>query len=42
MRDAHQHQVSSSSSSSGFDTSVLRFNEEPFEQRYEIAEELGK
>ncbi|KAK6107281.1 Ankyrin repeats (3 copies) family protein [Brugia pahangi] len=41
MRDAHHRQVSSSSSSSGFDASVLRFNEEPFEQRYEIAEELG-
>lgn len=42
MRDDHQRQVSSSSSSSGFDTSTFRFNEEPLEQCYEIAEELGK
>uniref|UniRef100_A0A915Q0W2 Protein kinase domain-containing protein n=1 Tax=Setaria digitata TaxID=48799 RepID=A0A915Q0W2_9BILA len=41
MRDASRRPVNSNSSSSGFDTSATRFNEEPFEQRYEIAEELG-
>ncbi|VDM94940.1 unnamed protein product [Thelazia callipaeda] len=38
MRDIPCRAVSSSSSSS---ISTMRFNEEPFEQRYEIDEELG-
>lgn len=39
MRDAVCRQMSSSS---GYETSTMRFNEDSFEQCYEIAEELGK
>lgn len=40
MRDAAVCRLVSSGS--GFDTSTMRFNEDPFEQRYDVAEELGK